>query len=245
MISRIRATSRRLLVRQLHQHGIYRLGARPFGAIDRELRLREFGVTLVFDIGANVGGWAQQLREQGYDGRIVSVEPASESFESLARRADDDPAWDVHHAAAGDHDHRAAFNIASNATSSSLLGVTTRFSEEHPNVLVSGQEEVDVWRLDRFVSELGADDHVWVKLDVEGNELAAVAGAQELLRRSQVVEVELATERLYADEPLFYEVAPALYDLGFVLIAVASAYTGPSGRTMRFDGLFARLREPS
>jgi FkbM family methyltransferase len=199
-------------------------------------------VNVVFDVGANVGGWAKQLRDFGYTGRVISLEPASGPFAMLALNARDDPLWDAHQLAAGDADETASFHIASNAVSSSLLGTTDLFTEQHPGVVVIKDESVPVCRLDRFAAELAVGSHLWVKLDVEGNELAAITGAKDLLGRTDVVEVELATERLYDGGPLFYEVAPALYELGFVLIAVASAFTAPSGRTVLFDAVFARVR---
>jgi hypothetical protein len=59
-----------------------------------------------------------------------------------------------------------------------------------------------------------------------------------------VLEVELATAALYEGEPLFFEVAQAIYQFGFRLQAVASAYQSPDGRTLRFDGLFDRPVHP-
>jgi hypothetical protein len=103
-----------------------------------------------------------------------------------------------------------------------------------------GQETVEVCALDRFVDDVRANDQVWVKLDVEAMELPTIAGAQRLLARSRCVEIELACNRTYADEPLFFTVAPALYDLGFELAAVQSAAVDETQRTIRFDGLFVR-----
>jgi FkbM family methyltransferase len=234
--------ARRFLVGELHRRGIYRLGKEPFGAIDRPRLFRRFEINVVFDVGANVGGWAKQLRDFGYTGRIISLEPASGPFATLASTARDDPLWYAHQLAAGDADETASFHIASNAVSSSLLGTTDLFTEQHPGVLVIRDESVSVCRLDMFATDVAVDSHPWVKLDVEGSELAAIAGAKDLLGRTDVVEVELATERLYEGAPLFYEVAPALYELGFVLIAVASAFTAPSGRTVLFDAVFVRLQ---
>ena len=41
-------------------------------------------------------------------------------------------------------------------------------------------------------------------------------------------------------EPPFFEVVLAVYDLNFQLIAVAPAFVAPSGRTLKFDGVFVR-----
>ena len=46
---------------------------------------------------------------------------------------------------------------------------------------------------------------------------------------------------LYEGESLFFDVAKVIYEQGFCLQAVASAYQAPDGRTLRFDALF----EPS
>jgi FkbM family methyltransferase len=243
-MDRLRDTIRRELhhriARELHSRGIYRLGSDPFGAIDRNILLRRFGIDLLFDVGANVGGWARLLREGGYAGRIISIEPGSPQFAVLSEAADSDPLWEVHRAGAGDVDGIQTFNVASNLVSSSFLALTDRFTMTHSDVDVDTQEQVQIYRLDRFADQVAPGSRVWVKLDIEGYELRAIAGASQLLAKTDIVEVELTTSRLYDEEPLFYEVAPALYELGFELIAVGSAVTAPSGRTVRFDGLFGR-----
>jgi FkbM family methyltransferase len=238
--------ARHQIVRQLHGRGFYRVGPEPFGAVDKPLLLRRYGINLVFDVGANVGEYANHLRYLGYVGRITSFEPSSEAFAVLESRARDDPLWDAHQVAVGDQDGEATFNIANESVCSSFLPMNERLKAEVPGVAVTSRETVRVCRLDTFVDEVDevdeveADDHVWVKFDVEGHELAAIAGAQKLLARAEVVEVELAIEQHYEGEPLFFEVAPAVYDLNFRLIAVAPAFKSPSGRTLRFDGVFAR-----
>ena len=224
----------------MHRAGLYRLGGFPFGAIDRNLMLDRFGIDLVFDVGANVGGWARQLRERGYDGRIVSIEPGSRQFAALSQAASSDPKWEAIRAGVGDVDEVRRFHVSSDLVSSSFLDVTERFSATHTQVDVTTTEDVEVCRLDRFAGRAESDSRVWVKLDVEGYELRAIAGAHDLLSNTSVVDIEMTTARFYEGEPLFYEVAPALYELGFELIAVASAVTAPTGRTVRFDGLFGR-----
>ena len=231
---------RQVLVRELHRRGIYRIGAEPFGAIDKDRLFRRYGIDLVFDVGANVGEYAAHLRYLGYRGRIVSLEPARGSFSVLATRAEADPLWEVHQLAAGETDTEAQFNVASESVSSSFLATSERFLIENPGVIVASRETVQVRRLDRFVDRVPEGAHMWIKLDVEGYEPHAIAGGTQLIALADALEVELATERLYNEEPLFFEVVPAIYELGFQLVAVAPAFVAPSGRTLKFDGLFVQ-----
>ena len=41
------------------------------------------GVTVVYDVGANVGQFGTGLRQRGYAGKIFSFEPVKSAFEAL------------------------------------------------------------------------------------------------------------------------------------------------------------------
>lgn len=233
-------TVRRALGRELRRRGIYWLGPEPFGVINRELLLRRYGITVVFDAGANVGQYGKQLRYIGYSGRIISFEPSSGAYTALQQASGGDRLWEVHKLAVGNEEGEKLFNIANSTVCNSFLPMLDSYKVHVPGTEILGQETVGVCRLDGFLGSVFPEDRVWVKLDVEGHELAAIAGAQKLLARVDLVEIEMATERLLEGEPLFFEVAPALYKLGFRLISVSPAYKAPSGRTLKFDGAFGR-----
>ncbi len=76
-------------------------------------RIGELGATVVLDVGANVGQFAQHLRAAGWEGRIVSYEPLSTAFGALSRNAAKDPQWQV-------------FNVALGATKGSAHASTSR-----------------------------------------------------------------------------------------------------------------------
>src|SRR5215218_999894 len=62
------------------------------------------GVDVVLDVGANTGQYGALLRELGFAGRILSLEPVAEAFAELAGRAAADGAWEAVCVAASDVD---------------------------------------------------------------------------------------------------------------------------------------------
>ena len=69
----------------------------------RQRVLERVGVDLVLDAGASDGGFASELRDVGYPGRIVSFEPLEKPFQSLLSKAKKDDIgrffsmhWEVH-----------------------------------------------------------------------------------------------------------------------------------------------------
>src|SRR5437660_1048846 len=98
----------------------------------RHCWMQELGVTLLLDVGANVGQYAESMRKQGYTKRIVSFEPLSEAFAELERRSSDDPDWECRNSALGASDETSEIYIAGNSQSSSLLVMNQRHVDAAP-----------------------------------------------------------------------------------------------------------------
>jgi FkbM family methyltransferase len=81
-------------------------------------------VNCVIDVGAHTGGFASELREAGYGGEIVSVEPIAESFEALSARTREDPRWRAHRLALGRAEGRARMHVARQSNFTSFLRPT-------------------------------------------------------------------------------------------------------------------------
>src|SRR5258708_11370848 len=80
-----------------------------------------FGVDAVFDVGANEGQYATQLRRDvGYKGAIISFEPIPEVAERLSAKAEADPLWFVVPLALDREAGPATFNVMTASTFSSL-----------------------------------------------------------------------------------------------------------------------------
>ncbi len=89
---------RRAVKRVLRGFGYDVIQYRPSSSDAAKLTalMRHAGVDLVLDVGANEGQFAQELRDGGYRGRIVSFEPLREAHARLQRAAAGHAGWTVH-----------------------------------------------------------------------------------------------------------------------------------------------------
>jgi FkbM family methyltransferase len=222
--------------------GVELLRFNPTNSLDaaRPLVLRDQGVDLVVDVGANEGQWARELRAGGYQGTIASFEPLAAAHARLAQAARDDAAWIVHRRALGDHDGEGRLNVAGNAgASSSLLTMAENHERAAPDARYVAQETVSVSRLDAV--ELPAGQRLMLKLDVQGAERAVLAGAQATLVRARVVECELSLVELYDGQALMGELVESLASMGFVLWGLRPGLADAvRGQLLQADGLFVR-----
>ena len=69
-------------------------------------------INCVIDVGANVGRYGALLRNGGYRGRIVSFEPAAETFAELEKASDGDPDWQALRMALGARTGSMLLNLA-------------------------------------------------------------------------------------------------------------------------------------
>jgi FkbM family methyltransferase len=188
-------------------------------------------VDILIDGGANDGKWAMQRRADGFRARIVSVEPQAESFAALQTRAAGDPQWSVVHAAIGASDGETTLYVDSDPTSSSLFG-----SDRDPRPT----ESVPLFRLDTICADVvGPGDEVFVKLDLEGNELEAVRGAERTLRQAVGLMVELELQPVEGAARI-ESVIGELRTGGFVMVAFEPNKRDSTGNVVLANGLFLR-----
>ena len=97
----------------------------------REL-LRRLRIGCVLDVGAHEGGYGQLLRDIGYAGEIVSLEPVDEPFAVLEGRARLDPRWRVHKLALGERTESLPLNVTRERNFSSFLRPAAHAVERFP-----------------------------------------------------------------------------------------------------------------
>jgi FkbM family methyltransferase len=213
---------------------VIRYGPRNFVHLRRPLLLAEERIDVVLDVGAHDGGWARALREAGFAGRIISFEPLTAPAGSL------DGGWEWLDVALSDRDGSAELHVSGNRKSSSLLPMRELHVRHAPESRIVGAEQVRVACLDSL-AVVGADERVYLKLDVQGAELDVLRGAAQTLPRVRIVEAELSAVELYEGQPLMAEVIEHLRSMGFDLIALQTSFRdAESGDLLQSNGLFRR-----
>lgn len=194
----------------------------------------------MLDVGANDGAFGRELRADGYEGRIVSFEPASAAFAGLAAGCGADPRWEPVNVALGSQEGRATINLSRNSSSSSLLAMDGRHTASAPEAEYIGTEPVDVARLDSFYERLGVGaTPTYLKADVQGFELEVFRGAPATLEAVQALECELSFLPLYDGQPLFAEVVEWLRAAGFALVGLEPVHSDPrTEELLQVNGLF-------
>jgi FkbM family methyltransferase len=207
------------------------------------LGLRKFNIDLVFDVGANTGQFAQQLRAVGYEGRIVSFEPLSNAYIKLTKNSANDPKWSVHgRCAIGDNEEEISINIAGNSLSSSILPMLESHSSADVDSTYVGREIVALRRLDSVALEyIGDSSNFFVKIDTQGYEWQVLEGGLSTLKRARGVILELSFVPLYEGQRLWRDLVNRLEAEGFALWALQKGFTDPrDGRTLQADAIFFR-----
>ena len=209
----------------------------------RATTLRYHGIQTVLDVGANVGQYAAEIREWGFQGRIISFEPTSAAFKALSERASADAHWSVFNLAVGAEDGVAAINVSSNAgLSSSFMPMLELHKHIYPEANYVATEKVAVTTLDSALADMiTPDEALMLKMDVQGFEHFVLGGATSILSQVRLIECELSFVPLYEGQLVFPQMLALLDTLGFQLVGFNNVTSNPeSGHCLQIDGIFAR-----
>lgn len=183
--------------------------------------LRRLGVDCVFDVGANVGQYAIELRNLGYDGLIFSFEPDPRPFATLEARAAADPKWHVFNRALGREAGSATFNLMTISLFNSFRTPSAADTALYaaPNS-VERQVEVPVATLAEELAVLQARHgfaRPFLKMDTQGFDAEVFAGAAPVHGRLVAIQSEISVKKLYDGVPDWREQIARYEAAGFEL----------------------------
>jgi FkbM family methyltransferase len=200
-------------------------------------------VDLLLDVGANIGQFAQSIREAGYRGKLVSFEPLTEPHAWLLQASRSDPAWEVApRVAIGAHEGEVEMKVSDNSFSSSVLTVLPDHIRAAPESVCIGVENVRLSQLDTASCDyLKLSKAPFIKIDTQGYEDRVLDGATEVLKKAVGLHLELSFVPLYEGQPLFDTIIDRLDDAGFCVWGIWPGIHDPqSGRMLQIDATLFR-----
>jgi FkbM family methyltransferase len=190
--------------------------------------LKRLDVDCVIDVGANVGGFGNELRAIGYKGSIVSFEPDPDSYKKLHANASEDPDWTPVNMALGRASGQAEFNIMAQSVFNSFLNPTkTEANNAGHGNRIKSRIVVPVHTADEVLPEL-LDRHKsrrpYLKMDTQGYDLEVFRGARTIRESLVGMQSELSIKPLYEGAPAWREALAEYEDGGFELSAIYAVH---------------------
>lgn len=235
----------KMLIKKLARKMGYVISAydatRDFSAVRTSL-LKNLGINVVLDVGANSGQFATQLRRADYQGKIISFEPLSSAYERLREASASDENWTALNYALGSEPGNADIFVSKNSWSSSLLNILPAHTNAAPDSKYVDKEVVTVTTLDSlFDKYVSNEEKVFLKIDTQGYTKQVLGGATASLSKISGLLVEMSLTPLYSGESMIGEVTCMLYESGFVLRAIEPEFIdNRSGQWLQVNGLFSR-----
>lgn len=184
---------------------------------------------MIVDVGAQALTYEDHiyapLLRAGIDYRIIGFEPLRDRLrERLDAEGDDRltllPSF------VGDGTRRT-FHVNNVDATSSLFPLNQALTADFAGICdlrLDHIEEVRTERLDDLLSHTPQVD--FLKLDIQGFELPALEGADQVLSRTNVVHSEVEFAEVYETQPLFDDLDRHMRSRGFRLIDVVRQYRG-------------------
>lgn len=192
----------------------------------------------VVDIGANKGQFSLAVREYAPAAHVVAFEPLSGAAGIFRKVFEGDSLATLHQAAIGPEKGESAIHVSGADDSSSLLPISGLQVRLFPGTGEVRTETIKVGRLADFVSAQEIISPAMLKLDVQGYELEALRGCDDLLDRFMYVYAECSFVELYNGQALAHEVIAWLRERGFQLSGVYHVGYDRDGRAVQGDFLF-------
>ncbi|MGE0666451.1 MAG: FkbM family methyltransferase [Sphingomonadales bacterium] len=195
------------------------------------------GINCVLDVGANNGGFATELRNIGYSGRIVSFEPIAEEFDALTRSFAGDPNWRGVPLALGSREEMATLHVPPAAT-----GMSSFLDQTLPSPNMSSRP-VQIVRLDSLYPSLVADmasPRVLLKMDTQGYDLEVFRGAGDCIDGIAALQSELSSQPLYHGMPHYLEALQVYETAGFELYNLTQMNRARNGTVVEMNCLMKR-----
>lgn len=159
---------------------------------------------IVFDVGANVGDYTEAVCDvfDNTKTKIFSFEPSLKTFKTLETNIKHRKNASLHNIALGEKS--GSLTLYSNKEGSGLASLYKR-RLDHFNLTMDQAEEIKIETIDSFCAENKIKHIHFLKMDVEGHELAVLAGAQKMLAASSIDFIQFEFGGCNIDSRTFFQ----------------------------------------
>ena len=207
-----------------------------------QAELLQHRARVVMDVGAHSGHVARRYAHLFPEALIYCFEPSPEPFARLLQTSSEVEALRPVQAAVSDRTGAATFHVNRGSYQGSLLPTSPSAGALIDSRAVETVAEIEVptVALDDFCQEHGIYQIDVLKIDVQGGELLALAGLQDMLGRGRISLVlsEITFVPQYEGQPSLSELASVLAQFGFTLFGLYGLTRASSGILAYGDALF-------
>jgi FkbM family methyltransferase len=203
--------------------------------------LKNLNIHSVFDIGANTGQFAADIRKILPDALIFAFEPLKDCYERMLERMKNVPNFKAFNFALGNEGTEVDMHRSSYSPSSSILPMGSLHKKAFPFTNGGSLERITVRRLDDVAKDLALLDNLLVKIDVQGFEDKVLVGGAQTIKKATALIVETSFKRLYEGQPLFDEIYVIIREMGFLHHGNLNQLLNPKdGSVLQADGIFIK-----
>lgn len=143
-------------------------------------------ILVVFDVGSNVGNYAQELLDSGRVKKVYCFEPSQSAYSRLNKRFSEEEKIYLCNSALSNEEGFAT--LFSDSDASGLASMTQR-RMGHFGIDFTNSETVSVTTLTKACHDLEVIPNI-IKIDVEGHELNVLQGGLEILSQVELIQFE-------------------------------------------------------
>ncbi|BEI42153.1 [alpha-L-fucopyranosyl-(1-_3)-alpha-L-rhamnopyran osyl-(1-_3)-2-O-methyl-alpha-L-rhamnopyranosyl] dimycocerosyl phenol-phthiocerol 2'''-O-methyltransferase [Polynucleobacter sp. HIN10] len=208
------------------------------GSEHKTLLKRKFNT--IVDIGANRGQFSLAANKWSPNAKIYAFEPLPIPASIFNKIFSNHANTILNSVAIGPSIAKTYMHVSARDDSSSLLEIDDPQVEIFPGTNMFELQEVNVGRLDQFLTSDDFQSPSLLKIDVQGYEFEVLVGCESLLTNIDVIYCECSFIELYKNQKLAFTVIEWLLKREFIFNGFYNSYYDKNGRTVQADFVFIK-----
>ena len=163
-------------------------------------------INTIVDIGSHKGQFAIISKFVYKNVKIFSFDPLKSSkkkYKSILKKKD---GYHFFHCAIGSKNTYSKINISRSSDSSSILDFSKKLTSIYSHAEKIAEEKITITKLSNCIKKRDLKQPSLLKLDVQGYEIEALKGCENLLKFFNFIYIECSFIELYKNQPLYSDI---------------------------------------